>query len=274
MRELNSEEVKSIQLNILSEVADFCDENDIIYFLCGGTLLGAIRHKGFIPWDDDIDIMMPRCDYERLVNIFKSDNLTLYHHNFIQGYNRPFVKISDNKTKATLPGNRTKNNYEIGINLDIFPLDGFPDSANLTNFHIMKIYFCKRILSYGSYKHDKSFIHTLYNYLYKIILFFFSEKDIADTITKMSKKYKFESSRYAGISVWGYGKREVCPKHIFIKQMDMLFEGYTFKGLRDFDTYLSNVYGNYMKLPPPEERKPKLSHSLKYFTKTAEQNQE
>jgi lipopolysaccharide cholinephosphotransferase len=96
----------------------------------------------------------------------------------------------------------------------------------------------------------------------KSILYFIPKKLILKTIIKMAKKYPFESSGQAGISVWGYKEREVCPKSVFDKQTEILFEGNYFKAWEDYDTYLTNVYGDYMQLPPVEERK---SHNFNYI---------
>lgn len=262
MRELELEEIRNIQLDILKEVSDFCDENNLTYFLCGGTLLGAIRHEGYIPWDDDIDIMMPKPDYERLIEGFKSEDLKLYNHNSIKGYNNPFVKISDTKTKAI---GRGIKDYEIGVNIDVFPLDGFPNSSILTSLHInrVKIYRSLMKAEYITSKKDQSIIKSFIAFISKITLQFVSKKVLLEKITQVSKKYRFEYSRFAGILVWGYGKREVCPKSVFNKQIDVLFEGNYFKGPEDYDTYLTNVYGDYMKLPPVEKRQ--SSHKVKYF---------
>ncbi len=260
MRELSLAEVRSIQLSILKEVTDFCDEHAITYSLCGGTLLGAVRHQGYIPWDDDIDIMLPRPEYERLMTSFISESLTLYNIS-TEGYDKPYAKISDNITRKV---GTNVNSYEIGINIDAFPIDGFPDSSILTFLHIKKITLWKQMYAIKRIRFDKSrsSIRKFILIIIKSVLSFIPEKLILKVIIKMAKKYPFESSEHAGIAVWGYKEREVCPKPLFHKQIEVLFEGNYFKAWGDYNTYLSNIYGEYMKLPPVEERK---SHDFKYI---------
>jgi lipopolysaccharide cholinephosphotransferase len=259
MRVLDLDEVRSIQLHILREVTNFCDEHDITYSLCGGTLLGAVRHQGYIPWDDDIDIMLPRPEYERLMETFESDGLTLYNIS-TKGYDKPYAKIGDNHTHEV---GSMVHGYEKGVNIDAFPIDGFPDSLILTFLHINKMTLWKQMYAIKGIKLDGSrpLIRKSILLIIKSVLRFIPKKLILKRITKMAQKYSFESSRQAGISVWGYKEREVCPRLVFDKQTELLFEGDYFKAWKDYDTYLSNVYGDYMKLPPAEERK---SHDFKY----------
>ncbi len=262
MEELNKGEVRKIQLAILKEVAHFCNENGIVYFLCGGTLLGAVRHKGYIPWDDDIDIMIPRPDYQRLIALFKSADFKLFHHNLVAGYNNPFVKIGDMGTKSSGLGIK---GYEIGVNIDVFPVDGFPDSLRRSKIHINKIKFYRGLLfsEYAGPKKERSMIKSLFSVLSKIVLRFLSKRSLLEKITEISKKYDFKNSSRAGIAVWGYGAREICPIVVFEKQIDVLFENHYFKAPKMYDTYLSNVYGNYMELPSSEKRI--ASHDERYF---------
>ena len=117
---LTKEECRNIELNILSAIAKICDDNNLKYFMCGGTMLGAIRHKGFIPWDDDIDIMLLRNDYERLVTILKKQKeypwLQLLDST-VDGYYYTFAKAIDNTTCAKMEDNVTDH----GLWVDIFP---------------------------------------------------------------------------------------------------------------------------------------------------------
>ena len=264
MKELNIDEIRLIQLGVLKKVATYCEDNNLAYSLCGGTLLGAVRHKGYIPWDDDIDIMMPRLDYEKLIESYNDEELTLFEIRKNKKYDKPFAKIADNKT---ILKENTKTNYEIGVNIDIFPVDGFPSDSKLIENHVRKIKSYYNLLVFRSLKTRKGrnmikntsllILQPLVRLIPKI---FFMKR-----IVELAKVYDFEISRNAGIAVWGYGTREVCPKHIFEEYIMYKFEEFEFKGIKDFDTYLTNVYGDYMKLPPEEKRV--THHDFRAFLK-------
>ncbi|MFR5682857.1 MAG: phosphorylcholine transferase LicD [Clostridia bacterium] len=124
---MSLEEIKSIQLDILSQVANYCDRNGLRYFLAYGTLLGAVRHKGYIPWDDDIDIMMPRPDYMQFINSFNNEKCALRVGSHYLDKNYPYViaKVYDT---STLCKENIDVEYSIGINIDVFPIDGLPET--------------------------------------------------------------------------------------------------------------------------------------------------
>ena len=124
MKEMTHKEVKQLQLDILSSVHDFCDSNGLRYSLAGGTLLGAVRHKGFIPWDDDIDILMPRPDYELFIQKYQKEHHVVQNYITDKGYFFLFTKIYDDRT--TIIEDRTKT----GVCIDVFPVDGLPNKEN------------------------------------------------------------------------------------------------------------------------------------------------
>ena len=123
MKIITSEELKAIQLDLLQKTADFCKENGIRYYLCGGTLLGAIRHKGYIPWDDDIDISMPRPDYDRFISMFNKpeNDYQVIDMSNNKKYGLPFAKVHDTRTFVD-ELQYTKDQF--GVYIDIFPIDG------------------------------------------------------------------------------------------------------------------------------------------------------
>ena len=123
MKEIGIEELKRIQIGILKHLDAFCNENNLKYFMCGGTLLGAVRHKGFIPWDDDIDIMMKREDYDKLIELYpKNDNsnFKLFSYELDKSFPYPFAKMDDFRT---IFEEEINDSYKIGVNIDIFPID-------------------------------------------------------------------------------------------------------------------------------------------------------
>ena len=129
MKQINIEEIRKLQISILLYVHEFCKKNNIRYSLSGGTLLGAVRHKGYIPWDDDIDIMMPRPDYERFVNEF-NENRKDVEYKVICSYNdsqffQPFAKVVN--TKTFLKETYKRPVAQMGVYIDVFPIDGLPN---------------------------------------------------------------------------------------------------------------------------------------------------
>ena len=141
MRTITSDELRSIQLDLLQKTADFCEANGIRYFLCGGTLLGAIRHKGYIPWDDDIDIAMPRTDYDRFCMTFNQPN-SKYRVKSLSthpDYNNAFAKVYDDRTMLK---ELHYKGIHFGVYIDVLPVDGVKDSAQ-----IKKIMFLHKVLN-------------------------------------------------------------------------------------------------------------------------------
>ena len=141
MKEITSlDELKKIELEIMKKIHEFCVENKITYYLAYGTLIGAIRHKGFIPWDDDIDILMKREDYNRFLELFpewcKDKNLSIANPWTKPYYGRPMTKVYDNRTFLTEPDFRSDDPY--GVFVDIWILDGFPSDGEVKWLNKMK----------------------------------------------------------------------------------------------------------------------------------------
>ncbi|KAA6344756.1 hypothetical protein EZS27_007637 [termite gut metagenome] len=254
MKEIDNEELKKIQIDILKAVCQFCEDSKLRYFLCAGTMLGAIRHKGFIPWDDDIDIMMPRPDYEIFVRNFKAnqDYYKVYSLSVTKGYNNPFVKVSDERTLLL----EDINENRIGVNIDIFPIDGFPSSKLRGYFHhlIIKIFkycYCRKILTI---RYKENILKKIIITILDMFLFVIPKSIFSKLIQKKAKKIPYETSKLLGIVVWGYGKREICRKEVFKDYISVEFENNQFRAMIGYDEYLHNVYGDYMKFPPIEER--------------------
>ena len=131
MKEISFEESKKLELDILLAVADFCNKNNLTYFLAYGTLIGAIRHKGFIPWDDDIDIQMPREDYNKFIETFSHERYkTIAPGTPLSKHS--FVKVIDTETVKIEAHKKYKKGF-LGVDIDIFPLDGTPSDENEYN---------------------------------------------------------------------------------------------------------------------------------------------
>ena len=128
MRKLVRKEIKNYQISILKAIDSFCKDKNITYFLSGGTLLGAARHAGYIPWDDDLDLMMPREDYDRFTNEFKNEYLKIYSLATVSDCRFPFMKVYDKRTLVA--EDSFKNEMVYGVFVDIFPLDKAPSKLS------------------------------------------------------------------------------------------------------------------------------------------------
>ena len=247
MRELNIDEIRSIQLEILKKVSEYCDDNNLRYSLAYGTLIGAIRHKGYIPWDDDIDIVMPRPDYERFIksfNTYATDykvHVTELNSNFIY----TFAKVSYNKSILI---EDIEVRYEIGINIDVFPIDGVPSIDNPT---MKKQNFYRNLASFKTIKinSDRNIIKNIVLILGKILL-----KRINLKMIDNSKKYSFENEEYCCNISTGFTEDKAIPKRYLEDFIDCFFENQKFKASKFYDEWLKSYYGDYMKLPPREKQ--------------------
>lgn len=254
MKIIELEELKRIQLDILTEVDKFCSDNQIRYSISGGTLLGAVRHRGYIPWDDDIDIMMPRPDYDRFIHTFQSQgDLWVQTYMSDESYWQPFAKVINSKTVLEESSLRT------GVFINIFPIDGMPDEKTTQKLVDRRTHLVFKDLYYDSktYRFKKG--NRVILYLKYLIKKFLSKgRDYAiKELEAISRKYPFETSDYAGCIMWGYGLKERMPRTVFESYSKIEFEGRFFSCVANYDKYLSSLFGDYMKLPLVDER---ISH--------------
>ena len=263
MKRLKSSEIKQKELEILIEFDAFCRKNHLTYSLCGGTLLGAIRHKGFIPWDDDIDVCMPRPDYEKLIRNFSSQNRNIEIRSIlVRGFDAPFSKIVNKKCIVSQKhSSRIIDDY---IWVDIFPIDGLPDDETETrkiyrvcNFYRKMYFLCEAKLGEG-----RTPLRKIAKYFLKPIANIYGKRRCCEKLESISKRYPYETANYVGSIAWGlYGFKERVSKKIFeLPPSDVTFEGHSFKAFGDWNEYLTRLYGsNYMELPPLSMR---VSHDL------------
>ena len=245
-----TKELQKVELNILKDFIRVCDKLNINYCLMAGTLLGAIRHQGFIPWDDDIDVCMMRSDYEKFL---KEGQKHLNKNYFLQTYETDaeypgcFAKIRDNNT-TFLEENVKNRNMNQGIFIDVFPLDEYHKYNRIKE----KLIFYK--LYNDKFINDKSrlkrIITTLSNIIYKNT----AKVDLCKTQEKLyleKQKHSEYVTNYCG--AWGV-KKETHHKKCFDKYNIVKFEGIDVKIPSGYDEILTNLYGDYMKLPPKEKQ--------------------
>ncbi len=269
-KQLSPKEIKTVELNILLEFQKFCDNNNLTFYLCGGTLLGSIRHKGFIPWDDDIDVCMIRSDYEKLIQICNSctkklpnnlklicfENSTLY---------APYIKILD--TTTFIKEEKVKNNKSNSLWIDILPVDGLPSDTNKVKKIYKKTYFWRKIwlLSIVRLGYGKNIFKIIIKPIFILFSKIIGQKKCTRKLIKIAKKNDVATSEYVGIVSWGlYGPGERMRKKEFLESVEVEFEGHMFKTMSCWDSYLKNLYGDYMKLPPKEKR---INHQMKVYSK-------
>lgn len=246
-------EIHKVLLKILVDFDRICRKHNLTYYMVGGTLLGAVRHRGFIPWDDDIDIGMPRPDYERFMKLSEIE-----FPSYLQVWNRHkrpgyfmlnFSKLVNTETSMTPIENP---DYTIGLFLDIFPIDGSSNYSLFRKVQIKLIRFFQVLRSYKylSKLHKKD---SLKSFFIKSLASIFSGC-IHPILDRLVTTYDYSTSAYAGNLLGVYGIKEILPKDVFGKPTELEFEGHSFYAPQKYDLWLKQVYGNYMVLPPINKR--------------------
>ena len=260
MKELSLNEIKEIELEILKEIHQICEKENIRYALCDGTLLGAVRHGGFIPWDDDIDIMMPRKDYDAFIKYCKANQtkLKLLCVETDENYGYLFAKASDTNT-VLYENNANSQKIEMGVNVDIFPLDGLGDNIESAKKEFRSTSFERELVVACNWK--KFFKSKTHSLIYEPIRFAFfvlsrlvSPKKLIKSLQKKFKKNDFDNSAFSACIMGSYRLKGIFETPIYSELSEIEFEGYTFKCFKHYDEYLTSIYGDYMKLPPKEKQ--------------------
>lgn len=251
MRQINVEELKQIQLEILESVDLFCKENNINYWLDCGTLLGAIRHKGYIPWDDDVDIGMLREDFDRFISTFNKKN-TRYQvicNELQHDCYYPYAKVLDTRTVLYEPD---ESGIKLNVNIDLFVYDVTPDERNAARqYDRMDILNSLNVVQYKLFR-SKEWYKKIPKTLLYYVLKLYPKGYFASQIVKNSKRYEKTDAKYVGnfTSI----PRIVCKKDIFSSFINVPFEGREYNAPVGYDKWLCAFYGDYMKLPPKEKR--------------------
>ena len=254
---LSSEEIKSRLVGILKDVDAFCKENGIRYYLAWGTMLGAVRHKGFIPWDDDIDLWMPRPDYDRFIQNWKHDIYTFHSPETDERWPLNFGKVCDERFTAP---DRFGNDF--GLFLDIFPLEGMPSDPKESDRYMKRVrrlenlwsnQLFTRKMSPGARQPLSLNAKILAGRLLHLLIPF---RAIRARLNRLYTKYDFDTcSKTCSLS----DSSQVYDKAVIDPASPGTFEGGTYPLPHDYDFCLRLRYGDYMQLPPEEER---YSHEI------------
>ena len=242
-------ELRQIQMGILDRVHHFCEERGLRYFLSSGTLIGAVRHQGYIPWDDDIDIYMPRRDYEEFLRtfidadgVYRAINPATEPH-----YYYTFAKVVDERT---LMVEQETAGYEIGVYMDIFPVDYVTDDIA----ERARVFKRKKLL-YKIRRCKISHANPLRSRLAYLCYRFLpiSTRNVEAMIRRLVV-LDTPTRTVCNMTEAGPGIKGCFPAEDIASAVDILFEGRTYKTMVGYRDYLSRTYGDYMTLPPVEQR--------------------
>ena len=251
---LDMEGGKRLQLEILDGIDRFCQERGLRYSLAYGTLIGAVRHKGFIPWDDDIDLMMPRPDYDRFQKEFRSEGLYLVDLAERDDCVETFVKVCK---EGTVMVDKNFGRELWGVNVDVFPVDGAP-SEDLAGYYAALDQIRKKLFQICPYYKSvrKGRFPLMLKYALKRIRYFYpgSFKSLKRKLVDGQKSLPYATSEIVGIYYAAEKTRTFLPKRVYDEIGTVLFEGREYPAPKDYDTYLTSLYGNYMQLPPVEKQ--------------------
>lgn len=253
--ELN--EIKEIEIGILKHFKSFCEQEGLQYFLSNGTLLGAVKYGGFIPWDDDIDVMMPREDYDRFISIYEdTDKYRLFSPERNDRYKFPFAKLCD--TGTVKEEFNIDNGTELGLEIDIFPLDNWENGLEQARGQASQIHKCIGELMF--LKHKKSYSSNFIKRIGKAAVLAVTRskwKDKVDEITAIASSGRdCHDPQFKGCVIWCvYGEKEIIPAEVFEKTVSVTFEGMKCPAPAGYDIYLRSLYGDYRMDPPADKQK-------------------
>ncbi len=259
--------LQNIELKTLKQIKRICEAENIRYFIIGGTLIGALRHEGFIPWDDDVDIGIPRSDYNRFVKVAKSylpDNYEVRTMDSSRTYKCYYTRVVDNNMKILWDHGQYK--AEIGVWTDVFPLDGLPSGKLRRKMHVFHLNFIKALYKFTQI--DNVSTNVRRSRIEQALIRFamitrigklFNGDKLLKKLDRTLQKYDFDKCEYMFNYSGCYKDREIAPRSFFDGVQTVRFEDALVAAPSGADGYLRNVYGDYMQLPPPEKQ---VSHHV------------
>lgn len=266
MKEIDLEESKLIQMDILKSIDFFCRNNDIHYSLAAGSAIGAIRHKGFIPWDDDIDIIMMREDYNRFLSSYKGGRYNLLHYTTNASWDCYFACVEHPKTVAFWGKSKRSTR---GVWVSIFPVDYVPEDDRELELLVDKVQNytyknpllrLKKSISNTTFVRDA--LKAFGRYILKIVPYRYFYSKIDKNITPLLTK---PTNRLSSVAGWTFNTFFDYSADCLSEYIDVDFEDMKCMLCKGYDEYLRKQYGNYMVLPPIEEQVPK--HEATFYWK-------
>lgn len=255
-----TKKLHSCQLLLAAELKRICEKNNIKYFMIAGTLLGAVRHKGFIPWDDDMDFAIMREDFSKFLSVCKAelgDDFILQDMFSDEHYALPVAKLLLKGTNFT-ERNASKNKAQKGIFIDIFPYDSIPDDEKLRNKHSRNTYFLKRFFlakqGYSIPEKGQTLKRIIYALL-RFMSFFVTKNYIRNKLDKELRRFENQNTKRVAAMGGAYGyTKESVERKWFNETVELPFEDITLSAPKAYTEYLTYFYGDYMT-PPPEDKR-------------------
>lgn len=260
-------ELQLKQMDMLVYFRNFCEKNNLTFYLIGGSLIGALRNGGFVPWDDDIDVMLPRPDYERLNQLWKeqesNERFELLRTDDKIFTGNIFTTLTD-KNYTLVKANQTERDIPHGLVMDIFPLDAAPDNSLLRKIQLFWTMIYSLFLAQVVPENHGGVIGLGSRVLLGIFKGEKIRRKIWQYAEKKISKYKFEDNEY--VTELCSGPKWMVPKYpkeIYNGVTYVTFEGERMPCMSGYDQYLTMIFGDYMQLPPKDERKP--HHEIAYL---------
>ncbi len=263
-KELTPREIQLVCTGILKKFDEICRENGLTYCAAGGTLLGAVRHHGFIPWDDDIDVNMPRADYERLLQLqYEDENYQILNYRYTDGYFHAFTKMIDKRTEIIEP---LRSEKSMGVFIDIFPVDYVGDYEKEAPKNVAKAWknsnFWQHLGSDIAY-HKSLRPQYLAKLVFRGAVYPFRKRLLYHFDTMFAAIPK--SDYCANLILGTYGMRECFPSALWDDMIYLPFEDIEICSFRNYDAYLTALFGDYMT--PPPENKRQSQHTFTAYRK-------
>ena len=271
MKEISIEEMKQVELDVLREFHKICVENGFHYSIVGGTLIGAVRHKGFIPWDDDIDVTMTRPEYEKFKAFCKANKtgFDLICNELYSNYGYLFPKLANPNTMI-IDDNVDRYELRNGVGLDIFIYDGMGNTREEAVKRFNSTRAERELLVAANWKrYFRSKTHAWYYEPARLALYIASRPvnftRLIQKIEKKYEKYDFNNYKYVGNLCSDMRARSILPRNCFDDYVELDFEGEYFMAMKGYKEYLTTLFGDYMQLPPVEKRV--THHTFKAYWK-------
>ena len=252
-------EIQNKLLAMMNWFSSFCKKNNLTYYVYYGTFLGTVRHNGFIPWDDDIDVAMPRPDYNRLISLINDKEIDGY---ILKSPYSSDTDYYDKKAKlydtATTVIEKSKHPVARGLFIDIFPIDGLGNSIKEAKAFIRKVRRRNMFLAARNceIRKDRSLIKNASILMASMIpSCLVNERKLTQKLDKLASSNQYAGSQYVGSLMSYCRERDIFEKTLFDKVKDYKFESYSIQGIEDYEKYLKQVYGDWTTLPKESERK-------------------